>query len=320
MIKDKSYQKAWWLVFIGIAIMFGGYAAAYILMRQRSVNEYTLMIVLEALIIVPGIIGLLMLKKRDEPANIGIKGFPLVLLPFFIVMPICGQYFFTAMTSYVQVILQVLFGEPQMDNLLSGNIDNMIKMIISTCVLAPLVEEFLFRGVIMSMLRRYGLVTELIVSSVAFALMHFSIQTFIPIFFVGMLLGFVRRSTGSIFPSIIMHAANNAFSVITLVLTDNNMLSEVMSMTLVLGSVAAFPLVFAGYLKTIGTDFCTSERIILRRAHPGISAAMIISLCVFAAYHIYILAARVFSGEFSADINDIRSMVECAAAYLTVLR
>ncbi len=74
-------------------------------------------------------------------------------------------------------------------------------------------EELLFRGLILSALRRLGNWPALIISSLLFAVAHASIYRLLPTFFLGLLLGYVVLRTRSIASSMTIHALNNGIAV-----------------------------------------------------------------------------------------------------------
>ncbi|HOF38863.1 MAG TPA: type II CAAX endopeptidase family protein [Candidatus Hydrogenedentes bacterium] len=77
-------------------------------------------------------------------------------------------------------------------------------------VVAPLTEELLFRGVILQgLLRRRSIGRSCVVSSLLFALIHVNPFQFVPLFLGGLLLAAVQLKTGSLWPSICMHAGFN---------------------------------------------------------------------------------------------------------------
>ena len=78
------------------------------------------------------------------------------------------------------------------------------------CAVTPAVcEEIVFRGFILSGLRRFGQWPAIVISSLLFALLHPSIYQFVPTFLLGMLLGWMVWVSGSIVCSIITHAVSN---------------------------------------------------------------------------------------------------------------
>lgn len=87
--------------------------------------------------------------------------------------------------------------------------------VISTAVIPPLVEEFAFRGILFGWLEKYSEKFALFATAILFGLMH---RNFIQMFFaflVGLILGFIRLKSGSIWLAVAVHAANNFFAVVT---------------------------------------------------------------------------------------------------------
>lgn len=87
---------------------------------------------------------------------------------------------------------------------------NLLAMVLLAGALVPLVEELAFRGLLQGWLReRVGANGAIALSSLIFALMH-GIPTLIPaLLLVGVLLAWLYESSGSLWPSIAMHAAFN---------------------------------------------------------------------------------------------------------------
>ena len=83
-------------------------------------------------------------------------------------------------------------------------------------VLAPVVEEFLYRGVLLSALvRGAGAIAALVVSSGLFALVHAPAepQAVAPLFFLGMALAYAAYRTRSLVAPVLAHALFNALMV-----------------------------------------------------------------------------------------------------------
>lgn len=77
-------------------------------------------------------------------------------------------------------------------------------------IIAPVVEELIFRGVIMHGLKRnYSRVTAITVSGLLFALFHLNPWQFPATFVLGLLLGWLMVKTRNIGLAIIGHALNN---------------------------------------------------------------------------------------------------------------
>lgn len=83
------------------------------------------------------------------------------------------------------------------------------------------IEELIFRGMLLNKLRSYGDIFAVVVSSVVFALIHYT--TFFVVIFAGLLLGMVYVISNSISSAIILHALVNLGAVFLeeLVLKNN---------------------------------------------------------------------------------------------------
>lgn len=85
-------------------------------------------------------------------------------------------------------------------------------------VLTPIAEEVLFRGLVQPKLGQLLTSTEaLIVQAALFSALHLSPFILVTHFVIGLSLGWVRRRSGSLFPGMLLHAAWNAFVVLTTV-------------------------------------------------------------------------------------------------------
>ncbi len=100
----------------------------------------------------------------------------------------------------------------------------LVAATIFVCVIAPVAEEFFFRGFLFGALRRLGLRVggrELgpwvaaVITGILFGLAHTgsaASQYLIPLGFLGFVLCVVRWRTGSLYPCIVLHSANNALA------------------------------------------------------------------------------------------------------------
>ena len=82
-------------------------------------------------------------------------------------------------------------------------------------VVTPVTEEVFFRGFVFSgLVPRLGVGWAMVASSVVFSLPHLfaGVGVLIPIFVTGMLLAWLYQRTGSLWPSIVAHAGQNALA------------------------------------------------------------------------------------------------------------
>lgn len=90
-----------------------------------------------------------------------------------------------------------------------GKLAAMLMAVVSLCVLPALLEEFIYRGILMQSLRRFGDGFALIVSAVLFSLMHQNLAQFPSALFVGLVLGYFVLHTGSIWVGVLLHFCTN---------------------------------------------------------------------------------------------------------------
>lgn len=96
----------------------------------------------------------------------------------------------------------------------SGGALSLIVALALGAVLTPIGEEFLFRGVLATALDRYGPWIAVLVSAAVFAVAH-GINYILPVaFIVGVVAALLLRRTGSVWPGVIVHATNNAYSIV----------------------------------------------------------------------------------------------------------
>ncbi len=100
----------------------------------------------------------------------------------------------------------------------------LIGAAVFVCVIAPIAEEFFFRGFIFGVLRRWririggrdvGTVLAAIITGILFGLAHTgsaSSQYLIPLGFLGFVLCLVRWRTGSLYPGMALHSINNSLA------------------------------------------------------------------------------------------------------------
>lgn len=115
------------------------------------------------------------------------------------------------------VLLQMLYTAVFPDVQIVADVEGMetpaqiLLLFWSACFIPAFAEEILFRGFMIRSLRLFRKSLTVLMSAIAFALMHFSVTGF-PLFFVcGLILGMVYLSTGSLSASIAVHFLCNAF-------------------------------------------------------------------------------------------------------------
>jgi uncharacterized protein len=83
-------------------------------------------------------------------------------------------------------------------------------MMILGALVVPLAEELLFRGMLYTWLRRWGVAVAVGVSAIVFGLFH-GVSVVLPAaVLLGVLTALIYEKSGSIWPAVMVHVANNA--------------------------------------------------------------------------------------------------------------
>ena len=95
----------------------------------------------------------------------------------------------------------------------------LIIMAVLAVVLAPLAEEFVFRGMLLAAFHKtIGVIGSAILLSALWSVMHwgYSSQNLVALFVLGLLFAYITWRTGSLWPAIVGHTANNLVAVVAL--------------------------------------------------------------------------------------------------------
>ena len=89
---------------------------------------------------------------------------------------------------------------------------NLWVLFLTVGVLTPIAEELFFRGALMGwmMLRRFPRWAVILLPALLFAIMHLNPVGMLQIFFLALLLGYLRWASGSLWPSVGLHICNNS--------------------------------------------------------------------------------------------------------------
>lgn len=241
----RDFCTGWWIIFLTMLSLLIPSILVFGILTDE--NYYIIQFFTQLPLLIPSIIGLLLISMRGELSDLGFKKFPLVLIPVIILIPFVAQQFVNLSLLPFNKLLEFLFDIGKDDILPHPhNTLNLILGIISICILAPLIEEFLCRGVFMHYLKPYGLLVSLTASSLAFSLLHFDPKTFILIFFLGILFGGIRILTNSLWACILAHSANNILAFILQLHPD---VLQNANIFIVITSIILFPLLFILLLK-----------------------------------------------------------------------
>ncbi len=160
-------------------------------------------------------------------------------------------YFTNALIGYFPTLqFLVEFSIPSMS--IAGSLP-LLGTFISTVVISPIVEELIFRGVLLNRLR---LITPVIFSLLASSLLFGALHSFggiISAFVFGICMGILYIKTNNICVAILAHFLNNLFAEIIKLLDFGNLLftnGEMMSIVSVL-AIVSFIILLSSIIKEL---------------------------------------------------------------------
>jgi membrane protease YdiL (CAAX protease family) len=151
---------------------------------------------------------------RPRPADFGFRPVSLRLGVASVVLAGVGYYAVTA----IYASLFSLHGKDKLPSELGANKSTvaLVAAAIFVCAIAPVAEEFFFRGFLFTVLKRWrGPWISAVITGLLFGLAHSgsaAAQYLIPLGFLGFVLCLIRWRTGSLYPSMALHALNNSLA------------------------------------------------------------------------------------------------------------
>lgn len=98
---------------------------------------------------------------------------------------------------------------------------DLVVYFLSLCIFTPIIEEFVFRGVIFGELRRFGFGFAAVSSALIFGLAHADISQLVYAVIFGIGFAAVYEKTGSLRATVLLHALNNTVNYVQTVLLPN---------------------------------------------------------------------------------------------------
>ena len=100
--------------------------------------------------------------------------------------------------------------------------ESLILMIIGTGLIGPIVEEIIFRGIILkSLSEKINITAAIIIQAILFAVIHFDVLQSSYTFVLGLVIGSVFIRKDSLWPAIAIHIAYNMTSIIRTTFLQN---------------------------------------------------------------------------------------------------
>lgn len=255
-VEEKMNRKiistiGWALSALVVFSQIGGIIVAIICekfipdLAKSSIYNFIVSILPIYLIALP--IFLLIIRKIpkydiNEKSNLTIVEFIKVLIISFGAM-----YIFNLLGVGVNFLISLLKGS-EVANPLADLLSkvNLLESLIFVGILAPIMEELIFRKILLSRLRKFGDSFSIFFSALAFGMFHGNLSQFFYAVALGCILGYIVVKTGTIKYSIALHMCINIFGSVVIpgIVSMNNIIAtEIIGFVyifIIIGSIVLF--------------------------------------------------------------------------------
>lgn len=184
-----------------------------------------------------------MMRPRKEHISQGLLWMPMCLLINLVI-----SYFISLLQMYLSDFGVTI---PESDfSITTPDTASIVMQFIYVIVLGPLLEELVYRGLVLTLLRPFGKWLAVVVSALIFGMMHGNIPQMTSSFASALVMGIVAIQCGSIIPTLIIHICNNilaSFGDFADALGWTNADSIYMALNILVYFVGAFVLFVFGY-------------------------------------------------------------------------
>jgi membrane protease YdiL (CAAX protease family) len=145
------------------------------------------------------------------------RAIPLAILTAIIVLPIAWSLAWLS-----EEILKRLHSEVTQQQSVralehAASVSQKVYFCLMAVVMAPIVEEIIFRGVLYPAIKQEGFRKSAVwATSILFAWTHFHLPTFVPLMFLGVILILLYETTDNLLAPILTHALFNAANVVAM--------------------------------------------------------------------------------------------------------
>ncbi len=125
-------------------------------------------------------------------------------LAFMMAIQLFNQFFSVSIESFLNV-----FGYSMAESMEAlTEIDDTVSMFFYVVFIGPVAEEIMFRGVVLHSLKKYGKIFAVVISSLAFGLMHGNLYQLLFAFGIGLMLAYITLEY-SFKWAVVLHILNN---------------------------------------------------------------------------------------------------------------
>ena len=220
----KHFSKLGLMYVLGSLIITAGQIISTLIVRflqPALLDNYNYVTLIQMLPMYAVTMPLMALLIRTVPAGRPIMQKKMRISHWFLAFFMCygATYLSNLLGNILTQLIGAIKGDP-VENAILGAMQglNPILSIVIVGILAPVMEEFLFRKLLIDRTIAYGEGTSVVFSGLIFGLFHGNLNQFAYAFVIGMFFGFLYVKTGKLRYTILMHMAINNISNISMIL------------------------------------------------------------------------------------------------------
>jgi membrane protease YdiL (CAAX protease family) len=195
------------------------------------------------------------LMKKIPDSEIGEKrnvslvkllGYFIICVAFAYIANIAGLF----ISAFIELIKGIEVANP-LENFIFNS--NMVLVVIYAVIIAPIVEELIFRKILLDKLRRFGDLPAILITGLAFGIFHFNLLQFFYATVIGIMFAYITIRTNRIIYAIILHMMMNFIGagVVPLISANQNILGMALVTIWFFGTMTVGSLLFILNAKKI---------------------------------------------------------------------
>ncbi len=156
---------------------------------------------------------------------------------------------------------------------------NILFTSLYVVIIGPIIEELVFRKIMLDKTRRFGELPAIMISSIAFGLYHLNLSQFFYAFALGLVLAYITLKTNTVFYAVILHMLYNLRSTIMVPFMDNNL---AIAIIVILNILAAIVGAIIFIVKSKDLKFETAKEPVEKKSAfvLNLGSILYIGLCV----------------------------------------
>lgn len=227
LVKILLYVLSFFVVQIGVSLIASISVIAAVTLRSEGEsyeaitneasqilnNSSVVLSLISNAIFIAAISIFFTLRRKNVLKEIRFSKFPLWMIPLSAVFGYCANPIISIVSALIPWPEEIVnYYNSSTESLLGGSLP---ITVIAISIVTGIVEEFLFRGIVITRMRRiFNAGISIVLSSLIFAAVHLNPISFMGIFIFAMFLGILFRKSGSVIPCMIAHAAFNLFAIL----------------------------------------------------------------------------------------------------------